>query len=30
VVAGTAVAIIAGRGEKAGKDLPDFPEPPAQ
>jgi hypothetical protein len=30
LVAGTATAIIIGRGEKAGKDLPDFPEPPAR
>ena len=29
-VAGTATAIIVGRSEKAGKDLPDFPEPPAR
>jgi hypothetical protein len=30
VLAGTAAAIIVARSEKAGKDLPDFPEPPAR
>ncbi|HVP57910.1 MAG TPA: hypothetical protein VMU02_07405 [bacterium] len=30
VLAGTATAILIGRGEKAREDLPGFPEPPTQ
>jgi hypothetical protein len=30
VLAGTAAAIIVGRAEKTGKDLPGFPEPPTR
>jgi hypothetical protein len=30
VLAGTATAIIVTRGEKAGKTLPDFPQPPTR